>query len=166
VEKTIGFYRSLGITRSQEKLRLGVLPQHFADMFGWQEMVAQVGRAYQSLSSEEQGKCLIYVRNYGEAAALDFFGKAYHLPKVACSHNNYWLWGPPVWNGDVAIVIGTSDNLAESLKDLTPYFEKVEHVATTSCQYAMPYENGRPIFLCRRARFSFKDIWPLEKHFI
>jgi hypothetical protein len=135
-------------------------------MFGWEELAAQVGRAYQTLSFEEQGHCLIYVRNYGEAAAIDFFGKTQRLPKAVCAHNNYWLWGPPVWDGDVAIVLGTSSDLAESLKDLSPYFDKVEHVATTFCQYAIPYENGRPIFICRGAKFSFKDIWATEKHFI
>jgi hypothetical protein len=30
----------------------------------------------------------------------------------------------------------------------------------------MPYENNRPIFLCRGAKFSFQEIWPAEKNFI
>jgi len=167
VEKTVAFYRQLGIQRSQERTTLGVLPQHFADMFGWEEMVATIAKVYDTLSPKEQAKCLIYVRNYGEAAAIDFFGKKYHLPKAACAHNSYWLWGPPQWNGDVAIIFGTSSDAQRSLDDLRPYFEEVSQVATTSCQYGMPYENNRAIFICRGFKKGpFQDVWPREKHFI
>jgi hypothetical protein len=166
VEKTVAFYRSLGITRSQERARLGVLPQHFADMFGWEEMTGLVAKVYQTLTPEERSKCLIYVRNYGEAAAIDFFGRDYELPKAACGHNNYWLWGPPQWSGDMAIIFGTGNDPEVSLKDLGPYFERVELVATTACRYCMPYENNRPIFICRKAKFSLRGIWPREKNFI
>jgi len=166
VETTVALYRSLGITRSQERARLGVLPQHLADMFGWEEMTGPVAKVYQTLTPEERSKCLIYVRNYGEAAAIDFFGKSYHLPRAACGHNNYWLWGPPEWSGDVAIIFGTENDAEASLRDLGPYFERIELVATTSCRYCMPYENNRPIFVCRKAKFSLWEIWPREKNFI
>jgi hypothetical protein len=39
-------------------------------------------------------------------------------------------------------------------------------VGTTRCDFCMPYENNRAIFLCRRARFSIQEIWPSEKEFI
>jgi len=166
VSETVAYVEASGINRSQERNELGVLPQHFADMFGWEELAATLAGIYEKLAPDEQPKCLIYVRNYGEAAAIDYYGRKHGLPKAYCPHNSYWFWGPPRWDGGVAIIMGTSRDLQTSLADLRPYFESVEHVASTSCSYCMPYENNRPIFLCRGAKFSFQEIWPAEKNFI
>jgi 4-amino-4-deoxy-L-arabinose transferase-like glycosyltransferase len=166
VEKTVAYVKASGINRSQEGLELGGLPQHFADMFGWEELAATIAGIQAGLPPDEQRRCLIYVRNYGEAAAVDYYGKKYGLPKASCPHNSYWLWGPPQWDGGVAIIIGESRDPQTSLADLKPHFESVEQAASTSCSYCMPYENNRPIFLCRGAKFSFRQIWPEEKNFI
>jgi hypothetical protein len=166
VNKTLAYIKASGLNRSQERNELGVLPQHFADMFGWEELATTIAGIYKNLAPDEQPGCLIYVRNYGEAAAIDYYGKKHNLPKACCPHNSYWFWGPPRWDGGVAIIMGTSRDLQTSLADLQPYFESVEHVASTSCSYCMPYENNRAIFLCRGAKFSFQELWPTEKRFI
>ena len=170
VETLIKYEVFLGIVPPQtERVELEALPQHFADRFGWKEMVATVAKVYQNLSPEEQNKCVIFVRNYGEAGAIDFFGKKYNLPKAICAHNNYWLWGQDQVDKayDVAIVFGWSRNIQENLDDLRSpdRFEHVELAATTKCRYCMPFENNRPIFLCRNPKFSFKDIWPEERFY-
>jgi len=166
VSETVAYVKASGISRSQEGLELGALPQHFADMFGWEELAATMAGIHKNLAPDEQQRCLIYVRNYGEAAAIDLYGRRHNLPKAYCPHNSYWFWGPPRWDGGVAIIMGESGDLQESLADLASYFESVEHVASTSCSYCMPYEDNRPIFLCRGAKFSFPEIWPAEKQFI
>lgn len=97
--------------------------------------------------------------------AIDFFGGKYGLPKASCGHDNYWLWGPPDWDGKVAIVFGVSNDLEESTKDMAPGFETVEHVATFTHKHVMPYESNRPILVCRGAKGKIKDIWPQEKSF-
>jgi hypothetical protein len=162
---TAGLYRALGIMPTQERQEVGVLPQHFADQFGWEEMTALFARLHRTLSAEERPKCWVYLRNYGEAAAVDFFGPKQGLPKASCAHNSYWFWGPPEWDGGVAIILGESRNVRESQDDLRRHFESVVLAGTTSAAYAMPYENDRPVFLCRRARFAIKDIWAGEKNF-
>jgi hypothetical protein len=166
VDKTVAYVEGSGLNRSQERNEVGVLPQHFADMFGWKEFVATIAGIYKTLTPDEQKRCLIYVRNYGEAAALDFYGRKYGLPKASCGHNSYWFWGPPEWDGDVAIVMGDSRDPEESFADLSPLFETVVPAGTKRCNFCMPYENNRTIFLCRRAKFSIKELWPDEKHFI
>jgi hypothetical protein len=166
-EGFINYAKSLGVTpRSDERSRQGLLPQHYADMFGWEEMVATVAKVYQSLNQEEQSKCYIYVRNYGEAGAIDFFGGKYNLPKASCAHNSYWYWSPVDSTGEIGIIFGESNDLKASTEDLRNYFEEVKHTATFECKYCMPYENNRPIFICRKMRGSFKTIWKHEKHFI
>jgi hypothetical protein len=134
-------------------------------MFGWEEMVAVFAQAFQRLSPEDQAKCFIFVRNYGEAGAIDFFGRAYGLPKALCTHNSYWLWGPGNATSEVGILIGISRNVQESLADLEPYFEKVELAGVIHCDYCMPYENGLPVFICRNMRGSIQEIWNQEKHY-
>jgi len=166
VNKTVAYFEGSGINRSQERNELGVLPQHFADMFGWEEFTATVAGIYKTLTPEEQAGCLIYVRNYGEAAAIDFFGRKYGLPKAACAHNSYWFWGPPEWDGGMAIIMGESRDPEVSQADLSAHFETVLPAGTTKCNFCMPYENNRAIFLCRGAKFSIKKIWPDEKDFI
>jgi hypothetical protein len=166
VETTISYQNLLGMTpSSDERKELGVLPQHYADMFGWEEMTAIVAEVYRSLSPEERAACIIYVRNYGQAAAIDFFGGTYGLPKASSTHNSYWFWGPPEKRGDVFIVFGFSQDVGENLADLSSFFENVEHAATFSCEYCMPYENNRPIFIGRGSRVSLEEIWRQEKHF-
>jgi hypothetical protein len=166
VEKTIAYMQSIGIQGTAgENHEMGVLPQHFADMHGWEEMVKTVGNVYGGLTEEDKAGCLVYVRNYGEAGAVDLLGKKYGLPKATCAHNNYWYWGPPEWDGKVAIILGWSDNIQENLADLEQRFESVELGATFTNPFCMPYENNRHWFICRNANFDFKEIWQHEKHF-
>jgi hypothetical protein len=167
IETFIGYQEFLGIKpRADERSSLGVLPQHYADEFGWEEMVAVIASAYQKLTPEEQAKCLIYVRNYGEAGAVDFFGPKYGLPGAVCAHNSYWYWGPGDRTGDVAIIIGGSRTLQDNLNDLNRRYQHVELAGTTKLEYSMPYENGKLIFICRGMNTSFQKLWPEERFFI
>jgi len=167
VKVFIKYEELLGVKPHQEeRSSLGVLPQHYADQFGWEEFVELFAKAYQNLSPEEQAGCMIFVRNYGEAGAIDFFGEKYNLPKATCGHNNYWLWGPPDWDGKVALILGSNLDPLENLEDEKAHFNEVKLVGVTRCQYCMPYENNRAILLCRGFKYSLKNLWPQEKRYL
>jgi len=171
VEKFIAYQNALGMTpEPEEHSPLEDLPQYYADMFGWEEMVGQVAAIYRQLTPAEQSACVIYVRNYGEAGAIDFFGRRYGLPPALCAHNNYWLWGRSRLDQPmtVAIIMGAHRTTEENLADLQGpgRFTLVELAATTNHPYAMPHENGRQFFICRGPQFSFARIWQGEKEFI
>jgi hypothetical protein len=167
VELFVEYEELLGLApRAEERNAVAELPQYYADQFGWEEMVTTVASIYKRLTPEEQSECVIYVRNYGEAAAIDFFGKRYGLPKALCAHNNYWMWGPGIRTGNIAIIIGVSRDLQRSLADLNRGYTHVEHVGTTNAKYAMPFENGRLIFLCKGMNTTFQKLWPGERFFI
>ena len=53
-----------------------VLPQWYADQFGWEEIVAETAQAWNRLSPEERGDCGIFAQDYGQAGAIDFLGEA------------------------------------------------------------------------------------------
>ncbi len=167
VEKFVAYEKALGrAPKSEEVSSVGELPQYYADQFGWEEFAAGVAKIYGTLSPEEQKQCVIFVRNYGEAGALDFFGKKYGLPPALCAHNSYWMWGPGERTGNIAIIVGHDRLLQDNLNDLNRRYRSVELAGTTECRYAMPYENGRLLFLCRGMNTTFQALWPSERFYI
>jgi hypothetical protein len=150
-----------GINVQSERLESGVLPQYFADRFGWQEMTATVVQVYQSLSPEDRAEACIFTQNYGEAGALEFFGASDDLPPVISGHNNYHLWGPGDCTGAVMIVVDSPD----AQVDLQGVFGEVRLVAKVDCDFCMPYEAENVVFIARRPNISIQDIWPETKHF-
>lgn len=133
------------------------LPQYYADELPWQEQVAAVARVYHSLSPEEQAKTAIFCGNYGQAAAIDFFGPRYGLPKSISGHQNYFLWGPRDYTGQIVIVEG------QPADDVRKYFDSVEVAAAVNVPYAYSYET-RPILLCRGLKGSLQTLWPRVKN--
>jgi hypothetical protein len=167
VEQFIKYESLLGVKpHAEERSSVAELPQYYADQFGWEEMVAVVDSIYRTLTPDEQAQCVIFVRNYGEAAAIDFFGKKYGLPNALCGHNSYWYWGPGEKSGDVAIIMGSSRDLEENFADLRRAYRSVELAGTTQCTYCMPFENGRYFFICKGMNTTFQQIWPEERFFI
>lgn len=151
----IRYSNLLGVRPStSEALELSELPQFYADMFGWEGKAAAVARVYNSLSEEEKSKCAIFADNYGRCGAIDFFGKQYGLPRSIGRHNNYWLWGPRDYTGELVIVLGGD------LVDKQEVFEKAEIADTVSCKYCMPYENNLVIYICRNLKTPLKEFWP------
>jgi hypothetical protein len=143
----------------REKNRMGPLPQFYADMFGWPEMVAVVAGAYHRLSPSEQAKCALFAPyNYGEAGAIDLFGPRHGLPRAISGHNEYYVWGPGDYTGEIMLVLGMPREELERL------FQSVEQVAVIEHPYAMPYENG-PVYLCRGLKKPLRDLWPRFKHY-
>ena len=167
VEQFVQYEKLLGQTpRADERTAVAELPQYYADQFGWEEFVATVATVYKELTPEEQADCFIYVRNYGEAGAIDFFGKRYGLPPAQCGHNNYWMWGPGNRTGNIAIIVGGSRTLQDNLNDLNRRYAHVELAGTTYSKYAMPFENGRLIFICKGMNTTFQNLWPGERFYI
>jgi hypothetical protein len=162
VETYIRYTRAIGMTpESPEAKELAELPQHYADMFGWENMAKTVSEVYSSLSQEEKSKTVIYARNYGQAGAIEYYSRKYELPPVVSPHNNYWIWG---WdhvdkNYQTIIVIGGD------MDDHLYSCEHVEQVAIIRCRYCMPYENNQPVFICGDLKRTLREIWTTDKHY-
>lgn len=133
------------------------LPQYYADEFPWPGMVAAVAHVYHSLTPEEQQRTAIFGSNYGQAAAIDFFGPQYGLPKAISGHQNYFLWGPRQYTGDIVILLGANEN------ETREQFESVTVAATLNNPYAYRYEN-RPILLCRGLKWNLQTGWSKVKN--
>lgn len=161
-EKFVSYSNMLGITpQNAEKSRLGALPQHFADRFGWEELTEIVAGVYNSLPKNEKTTTGIFAQNYGEAGAVNYYGKKYNLPVCNSGHNNHWLWGPRHDSLRTFIIIGGRNE-----SDYLESFEEVEKVGTHVNLLAMPFENNLPVFLCRKIKKPIKEIWHKTKKFI
>jgi len=142
------------VPRSERGHMGAALPQHYADEFGWEEMVAATARVYHSLPSEEQVKTAIFANNYGEAAAVDFFGPRYGLPKAISGHQNYFLWGPRDYSGEIVIVLGSRDPDNDR-----KFFRSVEVKEQLDNPYGVPSEQYS-ILLCRGLKENLQTLWP------
>jgi len=160
VESYIAYAGVAGIAPSTaERQRLESLPQFYADMFGWEKKALDVAQVYNALSESDKRKCAIYGDNYGRSAAIDVFGPRYGLPKAIGSHNNYWLWGPRGFTGELVIILGGA------LADKQQIFDSVTIAGVSAAPYCMPYENNLSIYVCRNLKVSLAELWPRVKHY-
>ncbi len=130
------------------------LPQLYADMFGWENMAAQIARVYRSLPESERASCAILAGNYGEAGAIDHFGSALGLPAAISGHNSYYFWGPRAYTGSCVILFGER---ADELKDL---FEDAQLVGVITDPHAAIAERNVHVYICRKPRAPLAELWP------
>jgi hypothetical protein len=158
VDQFISYMNALPfkLPRSERSHERAVLPQHYADQFGWEEMAAMTAQAWARVPAEEKSDCAVFGQNYGQAGAIDFFGPRYGLPKALSGHQTYYLWGPRGYSGKCMIIL---DDNKETLDKL---FEQVEYVGASDNPYAL--ERHVPVFLCRGAKFgTLENLWPKLK---
>ncbi|HEY2119457.1 MAG TPA: glycosyltransferase family 39 protein [Candidatus Acidoferrum sp.] len=162
VEKFIAYEAALGIKPSKtETTELAKLPQQYADQFGWQEMTAQVARVYNSIPEAERKNCGIFMQNYGEAGAIDYFGRVYGLPPAISGHQNYFYWGPDGFTGACLVVVG------QTREQLRQQYETVIEQGETYHPYAMPFENHRGIWIVHAPKYgSLQEAWPSFKKWL
>ncbi len=139
-----------------ENLEGDALPQYFSDEFGWEEMVRRTAVVFHSLPPEEQARTAIFANNYGEAAAIDFFGPKYGLPPAVSGSESYWLWGAHGYDGRTVIVLGSDGNGDRE------HFRSVEEVGVVDDKWARSEEHF-PLLLCRGLRPELGVLWPKLK---
>lgn len=162
VETFVQYQSMLGMTpSSNEGLELTNLPQFYADRFGWEHLANVTAQVYASLPDSDKPNCLIYGRNYGEAGAVDYFGRKFGLPPAISQHNSYWYWSlKHLKQGMTVIVIGVDRD--QLLHD----FEEVQEAGIIKSDHAMPYENNLPVSICRKLKRPVQDAWNGKKVFM
>jgi hypothetical protein len=159
VPNFLAYKHALGIEQQRfENQPQGVLPQLYADMFGWEEIAQQVGAYYRTLSPEEQRKTAIFANNYGDGGAIDFYGPRYGLPKAIGNHQNYWIWGPRDYTGESLIVLGEGHE-----RNMKEHCKSYSIIGDTKDPLSRPDE-WKPIYHCRGYEWNLQEIWPRMKH--
>ena len=156
---------ALGIGRSTmatERMRSAALPEDFADMHGWPQLVRSVAAIYDALPPAQRAQAAIVADNYGEAAAIDFFGGRYGLPPALSGHNNYWLWGWRNYAGNVVIDVDGDCGAT----DFPGLFRRSRVVTHSNPPWVISYEQNIPISLCEGITQPLSSIWPKLRHYI
>lgn len=130
------------------------LPQWYSDQFGWKEIADETEVAWNRIPAGERPDCGIFAQDYGQAGAIDFFGRKQGLPGAMSGDRTYWLWGPHGYSGNCMIVLDDREDV------LQRYWENVELVGISAPNtYAL--EQQIPVFICKGKRFdSWTNVWP------
>jgi hypothetical protein len=128
----------------------------FREEIGWPELVKTVAQIRDSLGPMERSHLAILAGNYGEAGAVNLYGKDYGLPKAICGTNSFWARGygdPPP---ETLIVIGFSREFGNR------YFESCELAGRITNKYGVANEETTDhpdILVCRHLRESWPEFW-------
>jgi hypothetical protein len=159
-QKFVAWSKTMHFTpKDSENHDATILPQFYADRFGWQEMVEKVGRIYNALPPEERAVTGIFTDNYGEASALNLFGAKYGLPVAISGHQSYWMWGPHGYTGQEMIIINGA-----KLSDMKLYYQDCVVADRMDNPLSMPWEI-KPIYLCRGRKSTYAADWKDYKHY-
>jgi hypothetical protein len=128
----------------------------FREEIGWPELVQQVAQIRDSLGPEERSRVAILACNYGEAGAINLFGKEYGLSEAICGTNSFWARGygdPPP---ETLIVLGFSKEFGDQ------NFESCELAGHITNKYGIANEETTDhpdILICRHLRESWPEFW-------
>ena len=149
------------VPNEQESSHASILPQFYADRFGWTQLTDLVVNSFHALSPADQQHVCIFASNYGEAGALDFLGRRAEpkLPPVLSGHNNYWLWGQHGCSGDLVIAV-----IHDTPEELHSKYHSVTVLGALDDPLAMSYEHTR-VYLLRHRRPDSPVNWNDEKFY-
>jgi 4-amino-4-deoxy-L-arabinose transferase-like glycosyltransferase len=134
----------------------------FTEQFGWEELAFDVAGVRESLPEGERPEFGILAGNYGEAGALEFYGRKYGLPKVMCGTNSFYDRGYDENEPSVIVAIGFDRAF------LSRFFGSVEVVAHARNAYGFANEETswhKEIFLCRKPNFTWNEFWKRHRSF-
>jgi len=143
-----------------ERRPVGIVPEQFADEFGWDSLVDTMAAAYRRIPADQRAQAVFLASNYGQAGALDFFGPKRGLPPALSGHLNYFLYGTRGASGNVVLAIGLDPRL------LRTQWKSVVRVATYHDDYVLPDDNDLAIYLCTRPVGDFAAWWPRTRRYI
>jgi len=148
-------FRRLGFLRWEDQ-KDHPLPQDFADMLGWRELTEKTAKVYHALDSTEQPHAVPDGDNYGEMAAMDYYGPECHLPAAIGSSASYLLWTPNDFYKNNIVVL-TTDYRKQMQLDYIREFRFAALVDSVTTPYAREF--GSYIILLKGPSEKFRRDW-------
>ena len=122
-------------------------------MFGWRERVDAMAEVYHGLAPEERKRTIIFAAGYGNAGAVDHFGKGLGLPRASSLAMTYWIWGLPKEPFDTVIGIGFPPEVMEKI------FNQVQVMAKVELKNVNPWETPFYVTVCRDPKVPLEKVW-------
>ncbi|MEU6646070.1 glycosyltransferase family 39 protein [Saccharomonospora sp. NPDC046836] len=128
------------------------------EQVGWPEFTATVAGAWREIPAAERASAVVFTSNYGQAGAIERYGREHGLPRPYSGHMSYADWGPPpdAQDGPVVLVGGSA------------------MAAFTGCRVVAVHDNGigldndeqhTRIVICESPTRPWSQLWPLLRHF-
>ena len=155
-ETTAAFVNGSGVSstaRTNQGTQLR-LPQDYADMLGWPELVNAVAHVYDSLPPEKRARVVLVGENYGEAGAMEFYGPKLGLPRVISAAGSYWFFGPGEKPGAVVISLGVTQH------DMEQFFGTVTYAGKVLNDWGVPEEQDVSIYVGENPKMTLQELWP------
>jgi hypothetical protein len=124
------------------------LPQDYADMLGWEELAQKTGETWQSLP--DKANSAIYADSYGQAGAVEHFGKKYGVPPVLSFSDNYRYWLPDSLPATFHTLLYINDELGD---DMPGFFQKIEKV--WELDMPLSRQHGDQLYRCEEPTPAF-----------
>jgi hypothetical protein len=125
------------------------------ETIGWPAYIREIGAVYATVPPARRASTIVLASNYGEAGAVDRFGRADGLPAAYGVHNGFWYWGPPPASATAAVAVGfdraTLARVCGTLR-LAGYLDNHVGVADD--------EQGAPVWVCSALRAPWPVLWP------
>jgi hypothetical protein len=148
-EKMSGLRMSMGHEECTDRL-----PGYYGTMFGRKELAVVLNAVFITLPPRERAHFGILCEEATQAAALNFYGGSYGLPRAISGHNQFWEWGTGGYSGDRLVVVGGN---AAALQKL---FAEVELRMRFRDEYLHPGNGMTPIFNVRLSAAPLGMLWP------
>jgi hypothetical protein len=125
-------------------------------MLGWRELTEKAAKVYHALDSAEQPQAVPDGDNYGEIAAMVYYGTEYRLPTPIGRSASFLLWTPPDFYESNTIVL-TTDDRGQMQYDYIREFHFAAVMDSVTNPYAREY--GSYIILLKGASEKFRQDW-------
>jgi hypothetical protein len=157
-EQVSSYTKSIGFNTELERGNKPLIPQLLADRIGWEEKFNLVLNAYNNLPADEKKRTFFASGNYGQAGAIEYFGKKYNLPASLTGHNTYYLWSRDYLLKnhitDSAIVLQLART--DEINGLKQRFNIVkEFPGEYSNKFVTGHENNLTVFYCRQPKMHY-----------
>lgn len=130
------------------------LPQDYADMLGWSAFADTVARVFHDLPDAERRNASLLANNYGQAGALEWYGRRLGLPPPVSPVGSYWFWGPGDRGWEVAVIAGADS------AGLAPYFRDIRRAARIVDERRVPEERDVSVWVVRDPVEPIAEVWP------
>ncbi|NNE34058.1 MAG: hypothetical protein HKN13_02405, partial [Rhodothermales bacterium] len=92
------------------------LPQDYADMLGWQELAELARVAF--TEAGDSANTAIFAENYGQAGAIEYYGRARGIPDVISFADSYRLWAPDSLPRTISTLVYVTEDPGSVFDDL------------------------------------------------
>ena len=157
--EALGMSPDAGVRYENNQLN-DVLPQHFSDRFGWEEMTQSISDVYENLPKNIRDSVGgILCNNSGQAAAINFFRDKNKVPEAISAHG--WFF----YHAKETHTFGPNYiSIYEKTEKLKTAFHQIDSIGYFTNPYCMPYETNKTIYICKKPKIDLIEFWETIKH--